>query len=285
MARRWRSPFTGRTGRILGVLAALTFGYLAYIYLSLPDVRSLARTNPPTTAFMQLRIAEARTAGRKFAIRQRWIPYGQISPSLRRAVIVTEDAAFFDHDGIDLNEIRASFEKNWEEGALLRGGSTITQQLAKNLYLSPSRNPMRKLSELLIARRLEAAMGKRRIFELYLNLIEWGDGIFGCEAAAQAYFGKSASDLTIEEAALMAGAIINPREHNPARPTRRLLRRQQIILRRVGAPTVRTDSLQHPFSADKARAPIAGAQLLDPHDSAFAWRVHELIAANRNAHM
>ncbi len=233
MARR---PWFGRTGRVLLSLSALAFAYLAYVYLSLPDVRPLARTNPPTTAFMQLRIQEARNAGRKFSIRQRWIPYGQISPNLLRAVIVTEDAAFFDHDGIDLNEIRASFEKNWEEGAFLRGGSTITQQLAKNLYLSPSKNPTRKLTELLIARRLEAAMTKRRIFELYLNLIEWGDGIFGCEVAAQTYFGKSCSDLSMDEAALMAGAIINPREHNPGRPTKRLLRRQQIILRRVGAP-------------------------------------------------
>jgi monofunctional biosynthetic peptidoglycan transglycosylase len=238
MARRWRRPFSGRAGRIILSLAAAAFAYLTYIYLSLPDVRPLARSNPPTTAFIQLRIDEARAAGRKFAIRQRWIPYAQISPNLRRAVIVTEDAAFFDHNGIDLTEIRASFEKNWEEGALLRGGSTITQQLAKNLYLSPSRNPARKLRELLIARRLEAAMSKRRIFELYLNLIEWGDGIFGCEMAAQTYFGKSAADLTVEEAALMAGAIINPREHNPARPTRRLLQRQQIILRRIGTPAV-----------------------------------------------
>jgi monofunctional biosynthetic peptidoglycan transglycosylase len=235
MARRWSGPL-GRWGRVLAGLAALGFAYFAYIYLTLPDVRPLARTNPTTTAFMQLRIDEARAAGRKFTVRQRWIPYGQISPNLRRAVIVTEDAGFYDHDGIDLNEIKASFEKNWEEGAMLRGGSTITQQLAKNLYLSPSRNPARKLTELLIARRLEAAMGKRRIFELYLNLIEWGDGIFGCEMAAQTYFGKSASDLTMEEAALRAGAIINPREHSPKRPTKRLIRRQQIILRRVGAP-------------------------------------------------
>ena len=236
MARRWRGLFSGSAGRVVLGLTTLGFAYLAYIYLTLPDVRPLAKTNPPTTAFMQLRIAEAHSAGRRFSIRQRWIPYSQISPNLRRAVIVTEDAAFFEHNGIDLDEIKASFEKNWEEGAMLRGGSTITQQLAKNLYLSPSRNPARKLRELLIARRLETAMSKRRIFELYLNLIEWGDGIFGCEVAAQTYFGKSAADLTVEEAALMAGAIINPREHNPARPTKRLLQRQQIILRRL-APT------------------------------------------------
>jgi monofunctional biosynthetic peptidoglycan transglycosylase len=217
-------------------LGAVTigFGYLAYVYLTLPDVRSLARANPETTAFMQLRIDEAGREGRKFAIRQTWIPYGQVSPNLKRAVIVTEDSAFFDHDGIDLEQIKASLEKNWEEGALLRGGSTITQQLAKNLYLSPSRNPVRKLRELLIARRLEAALSKRRIFEIYLNVIEWGDGIFGCDAAARAYFGKPASNLSPQESALMAGAIINPREHNPSKPTRRLLRRQQIILRRMG---------------------------------------------------
>src|SRR4029453_17266865 len=234
MARR---PWFGRTGRVLLSLSGVAFSYLAYVYLSLPDVRPLARTNPPTTAFMQLRIQEARNAGRKFSIRQRWIPYGQISPNLRRAVIVTEDAAFFDHDGIDLNEIRASFEKNWEEGALLRGGSTITQQLAKNLYLSPSKNPTRKLTELLIARRLEAAMSKRRIFELYLNLIEWGDGIFGCEAAAERYFGVHASELNQRQALLLAAVIINPRKYSVLAPQKRIERRVRMIagrLRRLG---------------------------------------------------
>jgi monofunctional biosynthetic peptidoglycan transglycosylase len=216
------------------LLATLFAAYLAYIYVTLPDVTGLAKVNPKTTAFMELRVEEAREDGRKFSIRQQWIPYRQISPLLRRAVIVTEDAAFFDHDGIDLDEIKASLERNWEEGQFLRGGSTITQQLAKNLYLSPSRNPMRKVTEILIAKRLEAALTKQRIFELYLNMIEWGDGIFGCEAAARAYFSKSCSSLDMQESALMAGAIINPRVHSPAKPTRRLLRRQQIILRRMG---------------------------------------------------
>ena len=222
-----------RIARTFVIAGLLGFVYIAYIYLTLPDVRPLAKENPSTTAFMQIRIAEARDEGRKFAIRQQWVPYRQVSPFLRRAVIVTEDAAFFDHDGIDLTEIRASLEKNWEEGNFLRGGSTITQQLAKNLYLSPSRNPMRKVTELLIARRLEAALTKQRIFEIYLNMIEWGDGIFGCEAASRTYFGKSCANLDVPEAALLAGAIINPRVHNPAKPTKRLLRRQQIILRRM----------------------------------------------------
>jgi monofunctional biosynthetic peptidoglycan transglycosylase len=213
---------------------ALGFAYVAYLYLALPDVRWLEKTNPTTTAFMELRIREAEREGRKFQIRHRWVPYNQISANLRRAVIVTEDAAFYDHDGIDLTELRASLEKNWEEGQFLRGGSTITQQLAKNLYLSPTRNPMRKVEELMIARRLEAALTKRRIFEIYLNMIEWGDGIFGCEAAARAYFGGPCASLSVEQAALLAGAIINPRVHSPAKPTRRLQRRQQIIIRRMG---------------------------------------------------
>jgi monofunctional biosynthetic peptidoglycan transglycosylase len=210
------------------------FGAFCFSYLTLPDVRGLARTNPTTTAFMELRKEEAAQDGRTLAIRHRWVPYTQISADLRRAVIVTEDAAFFDHDGIDLAEVKASMERNWEEGRFTRGASTITQQLAKNLYLSPSRNPLRKLREVFITRRLEASLSKRRILEIYLNVIEWGDGIFGVDAAARIYFGKTAATLSREEAALLAGAIINPRVHNPGKPTRRLLRRQQIVLRRMG---------------------------------------------------
>ncbi len=232
-ARRAKRSILRRIGKGLLLLGLAGFIYIAYVYLTLPDVRPLAKVNPTTTAFMQIRVDEARAAGRKFSIRHQWVPYSRISPFLKRAVIVTEDAAFFDHDGVDLAEIRASLEKNWEEGQFLRGASTITQQLAKNLYLSETKSPLRKLTELLITRRLEAALTKQRIFEIYLNMIEWGDGIFGCEAAARAYFGKPCASLDIQEAALMAGAIINPREHSPAKPTRRLLRRQQIILRRM----------------------------------------------------
>jgi monofunctional biosynthetic peptidoglycan transglycosylase len=223
-----------RVLRLAIAVIALGFVYLAYVYLTLPDVRPFATTNPSTTAFIELRRREAEEAGRKLQIRQQWVPYTRISNTLRRAVLVAEDSAFFDHEGVDFKELRASLEANWEEGKFTRGASTITQQLAKNLFLSPSRNPIRKLKELMITRRLEAALTKRRILEIYLNVIEWGDGIFGAEAASRTYFGKSASALTAEEAALLAGAIINPREHSPARPTRRLLRRQQIIVRRMG---------------------------------------------------
>jgi monofunctional biosynthetic peptidoglycan transglycosylase len=226
MRRRWKRWTAGALG--------VAFAYLAYVYLSLPDVRRLAAEQPESTAFIELRRDEAHDRGRSFALRRRWLPYNRISAHLKRAVIVAEDSAFFEHEGLDYAQIRESIESGLEDGGALRGASTITQQLAKNLYLSPSRNPMRKLREVIITRRLEAALSKRRIFELYLNSIEWGDGIFGCEAAAQAYFGKSAADLDAGEAALLAGAIINPRVHNPAKPTRRLLRRQQIILRRMG---------------------------------------------------
>ena len=210
------------------------FAYVAYIYLTIPDVRALATTDPDSTAFIELRRDEAHHAGKSFTLRRRSVPYNRISNQLKRAVIVAEDSAFFEHEGLDYEQIKESLETTLEDGGPVRGASTITQQLAKNLYLSPTRNPVRKLQEVLITRRLEAALSKRRIFEIYLNSIEWGDGIFGCEAAARAYFGKSAAQLTATEAALMAGAIINPRVHSPARPTRRLLRRQQIILRRMG---------------------------------------------------
>lgn len=225
---------TSRWSRwVAGALGA-GFGYFAWVYLTLPDVRALAATNPDTTAYIELRRDEAHDAGRSFNLRRRWVPYNRISSHLKRAVIAAEDGAFFEHEGLDYGQIRLSIEDSLEEGGAPRGASTITQQLAKNLYLSPSRNPVRKLKELIITRRLETALSKRRIFEIYLNSIEWGDAIFGCEAAARAYFGKSAADLGPAEAALLAGAIINPRVHSPAKPTRRLLRRQQIILRRMG---------------------------------------------------
>ena len=215
-------------------LPAACLAYFFYLYLTLPDVRVLASTNPPATAFMELRAEEARAAGQKPRRIQHWIRYEAISNNLRRAVLVAEDDAFWQHDGVDVEQLRKSIESNLEKGRMARGGSTITQQLAKNLYLSPSRSPIRKLREFLIARKLEAALSKRRIFEIYLNVIEWGDGIYGADAAARRYFGKSAGALSQEEAALMAGAIINPRVHNPGHPTARLRVRQQIILKRMG---------------------------------------------------
>ncbi len=222
-------------GRILLATIAVVFGCAAYIYLSTPDVRPLRAKNPETTAFIELRSSESRARGDKPRRAQRWVPYSRISPQLVRAVLVTEDSAFWQHDGLDYQQIRESMEVNLERGEFARGASTITQQLAKNLYLSPSKNPLRKLRELLIARRLENELTKQRILELYLNVIEWGNGIYGADAAARTYFGKPASQLDAPESALLAAAIANPRIMNPGSPTARLRRRQQMVLRRMGA--------------------------------------------------
>jgi monofunctional glycosyltransferase len=232
--RRGPGARKGWIVRGLTAAAAVAFAVIAYAYLTLPDVRVLATTNPTTTAFMQLREAEAARDGRTLRHLHQWVRYTRISKNLQRAVIVAEDSRFFEHEGVDFEEIRKSIEINMEKGAAIRGASTITQQLAKNLYLSPSKNPIRKLRELIITRRMEAALPKARILEIYLNVIEWGDGIWGAEAAARSYFGISASSLSREQAALLAGAIINPRVLSPARPNRRLLARQRIILARMG---------------------------------------------------
>ena len=211
--------------------------WVAYIYLTLPDVRPLRTTNPQATAFMELRAREAHAQGRPATRDQRWVSYARISQYLKKAVIVTEDASFWQHEGIDYEALRDSIETNIERGEFARGASTITQQLAKNLYLSPSKNPVRKLRELLITRRLEVELTKQRILEIYLNVIEWGDGIWGAEAAARRHFHKAAADLTPSEAALLAGAIANPHIMDPGRPNARLRRRQQMIMRRMGAVT------------------------------------------------
>jgi monofunctional biosynthetic peptidoglycan transglycosylase len=239
-------------------VAAATGACLSYSWVVLPDVRSLRHENPADTAFMQLRASEAVAAGRTVTPRQHWVAYNKISPILKRAVIVTEDAAFWEHDGVDLGELHASLV-DWSHGETLRGSSTITQQLAKNLYLSPSRNPYRKVVELMIARRLEAELPKQRIFEIYLNVIEWGDEIWGVDAAAHAYFGRSAADLSPEQAALLAGAIINPRVYSPAHPNARLLRRQQIVLSRLGAVGTSSPSAPPPPSTPVSFPPEPAA--------------------------
>jgi monofunctional biosynthetic peptidoglycan transglycosylase len=232
-------PLSGGTWRSVAraVLAACGTGFacLTYVWILLPDVRVLRSTAPDTTAFMRLRASEVagRPAGRPPRQFSHWVPLRQISPALVRAVVVAEDGRFWSHDGIDFEELQIAFEDSWTQGTDMRGASTITQQLAKNLYLSPSRSPFRKAVEFMIARRLEAELSKTRILELYLNLVEWGDGIWGAEAAAQAYFGVSAAGLSTEQAALLAGALINPRVYSPAHPNARLRRRQQIVLDRM----------------------------------------------------
>jgi monofunctional biosynthetic peptidoglycan transglycosylase len=230
---RPRPGVAARWGAAAGALILAAITLQAALAASAFPVRELATRTPRATAFMRQRDAEFRRAGRRLAIDQRWIPYERVSPLLRRAVLVAEDDAFFTHGGLDWNEIQASARRNLEAGRIVRGGSTITQQLARNLYLGEERTLSRKLKEAFLALRIERALSKRRIFELYLNLIEWGDGIYGAEAAAQRYFGVSAADLGPREAVLLAAVIINPRRYSPLDPGRRIQRRVRLIAARL----------------------------------------------------
>lgn len=216
----------------LGLLAAVVL-FVAFEWLTFPDVAKLRKENPKTTAFMELRRKQLRRDGKGDELMHRWVSYERISPNLRRAVIVSEDSAFYEHEGVDVEELKKSLETNLEKGKIARGGSTITQQLAKNLYLSPSKNPYRKVRELLITRALERELSKKRILEIYLNVVEFGERVYGAEAAARFYFRKPASSLTPSEAALLAGCLPNPRKMNPGAPSKRLRSRQRIILSRM----------------------------------------------------
>ncbi len=216
----------------LVLVIGLPLGGLAFVWLvTLPDVAVLERTNPTSTALMEARLAQAREQGRPFQTQWVWVPLSHISPHLQRAVIAAEDASFFSHEGFDWKAIKDAALHNLEAGEIRRGGSTITQQLAKNLYLSPERSLLRKVREALITRSLEHRLSKRRILELYLNVAEWGRGVYGAEAAARHHFGKSARDLTAEEAALLAAILPAPRRHDPLKVTGQVIKHQQRILR------------------------------------------------------
>lgn len=218
-----------------GGLALLCLGFALFVAASagLPRVGGLARHVPQRTSWMQAREDEARREGRSYHIDQRWVPYARISPLLRHAVLIAEDDAFYSHDGLDWDQMQEAARENMEKHRIVRGGSTITQQLAKNLYLGEERTLLRKLKEIILAVRLERALTKHRIFELYLNLIEWGDGIFGAEAASRRYFGVSAAELNPRQAALLAAVIINPRRFSAVRPNGRIDRRANMILGRM----------------------------------------------------
>ncbi len=223
-----------RTWLKAATLIAVALGcYLLYEIVTFPDVARLAKENPQTTAWMGLRDSEALAKGKRPRRHQVWMSIGSVSPNLKNAVLIAEDAAFFQHEGLDYNEIKEAIKINAEKFEFARGASTITQQLAKNLYLSPSRNPLRKIRELALTLALEKHLSKKRIFEIYLNVIEWGDGVYGAEAAAHSYFGKSCSTLSEEEAAALAAVIINPRRYNPVQPNKRIRNRIGLILERM----------------------------------------------------
>lgn len=209
---------------ILLVIVGFTGFYLVY-----PDVSKLRKQNPGKTSFMEYREDEYRAAGKKVRIQSRWVPLRSISPYLMKAVLIAEDDKFWKHHGFDKEAIQKAFEKNLESGKFKLGGSTISQQLTKNLYLTPAKNPVRKLKEAIITWRLERTLSKRRILELYLNVVEWGEGIFGAEAASRRHFGKPASALSAEEAAKLAAALPNPRRYRVDGTSRYVERRAKII--------------------------------------------------------
>ena len=194
--------------------------------------------NPGRTSFMQIRLDELRAKNPKAELRQQWVPYQRISVNLKRAVIAAEDARFPDHEGFDWEGIQKALEKNQKKGKFVAGGSTITQQLAKNLFLSASRTPWRKAQEALITLMLEAVLDKRRILEIYLNVVEWGNGVFGAEAAARHYYGVSAAQLSAEQAARLAVMLPNPRRFERLSGSPYLASRSQIVLARMNAADV-----------------------------------------------
>jgi len=198
----------------------LCISFCISVYLSLPDVAYLKNNNPKITALMLWRKEQTEAQGKKYNIRQNWVSFQTIPDLLKKAVRISEDASFYEHKGIDYEELKESIKKNIEECMLVRGGSTITQQLAKNLFLSPEKSFVRKIIEYFIAKRLEDELSKDRIFNLYLNVIELGPGIFGVEAASQHYFDKSIQDLNLEEIVRLAAIISRPLTVNPKKNSR-----------------------------------------------------------------
>lgn len=208
----------------LTVIATLIF------YLSLPDVSQLKDRNPESTALIELRKEQARARGKPLKVRQQWVAFDRIPKIMRRAIRISEDAAFYQHEGVDFIELKEALKKNFEQGRYVRGGSTITQQLAKNLYLSTEKSLWRKVKEYFIAKRLEHHLSKARIFHLYLNIIELGPGVFGVQAAARYYFHVDVSRLSLEQVVRLAAIIPRPLTINPAGSSRWLKWKARWIL-------------------------------------------------------
>jgi monofunctional glycosyltransferase len=226
MKKPWRW-----TCRLLAALFAVLLLYQAWIAV---HIWWWVDHNPSTSSFMRDRLEAMQDKNPKAELKHRWVPYKGISNNLKRAIVAAEDAKFVDHEGFDWEGIQEAYKKNLKKGRIVAGGSTISQQLAKNLFLSTRRTPWRKAEEALITVMLEQIMDKRRIFEIYLNVIEWGNGIFGAEAAAQHYFSISAAQLSPEQASKLAAMVPNPRYYDTHREAKGLLRKTSIILDRMG---------------------------------------------------
>ena len=212
---------------LIGIVCLAGFVAFQFVY---PDVSKLRKENPKKTAMMEFRENEWQRTRKNYKINQRWVPLGAISPYLVKAVLIGEDDKFWQHEGFDYEAMQKAIEKDIKSKKFKLGGSTISQQLAKNLFLSPSKNPVRKVREAIITWRMERALSKKRILELYLNVAEWGDrGVFGIEAASRAYYGKPASALGPEEAARLAAVLPNPRKFNPLGEQRYVVHRSNLI--------------------------------------------------------
>ncbi len=221
--------------RALAVFAVLLFVYQIWIF---GHVVWWIWFNPSTSAFMEDRLEILQEKNPDAELRHRWVPYDRISRNLKRAIVAAEDGKFLDHDGFDWDALQKAYEKNLKKGKIVSGGSTISQQLAKNLFLSSKRTPWRKLQEAVITVMLETVMDKRRILEIYLNVIEWGNGVFGAEAAARYYYRTSAANLGPEQSARLAAMVPNPRFYDRHRSTPQLDRKTGIILARMSAADV-----------------------------------------------
>lgn len=219
--------------RLLALAAVLLAAGAAWEALTWPNVAVLARHNPETTAFIERWRAERRAEGKPDRPDWRWVPYAAISPALKRAVLVSEDINFFSHHGFAVHEMKEALEQAVQDRELPRGASTITQQVAKNLWLSPSYDPLRKVKEAILTWQLERDLDKRRILEIYLNVAEFGEGTYGAEAAARRYFGVAASDLSDEQGAELAACLPSPDRWYPGSASRIARRRTEIILRRM----------------------------------------------------
>ena len=213
---------------LLLTVAAFLLLNIGYYFL-FPDIGYLKSHAPKKTSFMQYRQDQWADEGKKITISRQWVPFGRISPYVVKGVIIAEDDKFWKHDGFDFPAMQVAFEKDILAGKFKMGASTISQQLAKNLYLTPSKNPVRKIKEAILTWRLERTLSKKRIIELYLNVVEWGSGIFGVEAAAKHYFGKSAAELTPREAARLAAVLPNPIKFNAASDMRFVVKRSNLI--------------------------------------------------------
>jgi monofunctional glycosyltransferase len=226
----------------IAVIAAMAF--VAWQAITWPNVSALATRPPASTAFIDRYRAREREAGRVPRVQWTWVPYARIATSLKRAVVVAEDASFFSHRGFATAEIREAIDRAVKDFGLPRGASTITQQLAKNLWLSPSRNPVRKAKEAMLTWQLEKALSKRRILELYLNVVEFGPGVYGAEAASRRYFGKPAAKLSNEEASQMAAGLPRPAIWHPGVRTTAYQRYIQDIRRRMERIALPTRQLE-----------------------------------------